>query len=146
MLTKNDLQEVKSLVKDEVETAVIQISGAVIKALEDTATKDDLKNFATKDDLKKVETRLGGVETRLGGVETRLDKVESRLGGVESRLDKVESRLGGVEEDLDEVKTDLKIVKRGIEILQKTTPNKFDFNDHEKRITRLEKVTFPTSN
>jgi len=93
-----------------------------------------------------VETRLGGVETRLGGVETRLDKVESRLGGVESRLDKVESRLGGVEEDLDEVKTDLKIVKRGIEILQKTTPNKFDFNDHEKRITRLEKVTFPTSN
>jgi len=125
MLTKNDLQEVKSLVKDEVETAVIQISGAVIKALEDTATKDDLKNFATKDDLKKVETRLGGVETR---------------------LDKVESRLGGVEEDLDEVKTDLKIVKRGIEILQKTTPNKFDFNDHEKRITRLEKVTFPTSN
>ena len=132
MLTKNDLQEVKSLVKDEVETAVIQISGAVIKALEDTATKDDLKNFATKDDLKKVETRLGGVETRLGGVETRLDKVESRL--------------GGDEEDLDEVKTDLKIVKRGIEILQKTTPNKFDFNDHEKRITRLEKVTFPTSN
>jgi len=132
MLTKNDLQEVKSLVKDEVETAVIQISGAVIKALEDTATKDDLKNFATKDDLKKVETRL--------------DKVETRLGGVETRLDKVESRLGGVEEDLDEVKTDLKIVKRGIEILQKTTPNKFDFNDHEKRITRLEKVTFPTSN
>jgi len=116
MLTKND---------QEVETAVVQISGAVIKALENTATKDDLKNFATKDDLKKVE---------------------SRLGGVESRLDKVESRLGGVEEDLDEVKTDLKIVKRGIEILQKTTPNKFDFNDHEKRITRLEKVTFPTSN
>jgi len=125
MLTKNDLQEVKSVVKEEVETAVVQISGAVIKALENTATKDDLKNFATKDDLKKVE---------------------SRLGGVESRLDKVESRLGGVEEDLDEVKTDLKIVKRGIEILQKTTPNKFDFNDHEKRITRLEKVTFPTSN
>lgn len=125
MLTKNDLQEVKSVVKEEVETAVVQISGAVIKALENTATKDDLKNFATKDDLKKVETRLGGVE---------------------SRLDKVESRLGGVEEDLDEVKTDLKIVKRGIEILQKTTPNKFDFNDHEKRITRLEKVTFPTSN
>ena len=125
MLTKNDLQEVKSVVKEEVETAVVQISGAVIKALENTATKDDLKNFATKDDLKKVETRLGGVETR---------------------LDKVESRLGGVEEDLDEVKTDLKIVKRGIEILQKTTPNKFDFNDHEKRITRLEKVTFPTSN
>jgi len=111
MLTKNDLQEVKSVVKEEVETAVVQISGAVIKALENTATKDDLKNFATKDDLKKVE-----------------------------------SRLGGVEEDLDEVKTDLKIVKRGIEILQKTTPNKFDFNDHEKRITRLEKVTFPTSN
>ena len=125
MLTKNDLQEVKSVVKEEVETAVVQISGAVIKALENTATKDDLKNFATKDDLKKVETRLGGVETR---------------------LDKVESRLGGVEEDLDGVKTDLKIVKRGIEILQKTTPNKFDFNDHEKRITRLEKVTFPTSN
>ena len=72
--------------------------------------------------------------------------LDERFGGVETRLDKVESRLGGVEEDLDEVKTDLKIVKRGIEILQKTTPNKFDFNDHEKRITRLEKVTFPTSN
>ena len=123
MLTKNDLQEVKSVVKEEVETAVVQISGAVIKALENTATKDDLKNFATKDDLKKVE---------------------SRLGGVESRLDKVESRLGGVEEDLDEVKTDLKIVKRGVEILQHITPNQIEFADHEKRISRLEKVTFPS--
>ena len=113
-----------------------------------TRTKifDELMLFFEHIMVPYLDERFGGVETRLGGVETRLDKVESRLGGVESRLDKVESRLGGVEEDLDEVKTDLKIVKRGIEILQKTTPNKFDFNDHEKRITRLEKVTFPTSN
>ena len=106
-----------------------------------TRTKifDELMLFFEHIMVPYLDERFGGVETRLGGVETR-------LGGVESRLDKVESRLGGVEEDLDEVKTDLKIVKRGIEILQKTTPNKFDFNDHEKRITRLEKVTFPTSN
>jgi len=106
-----------------------------------TRTKifDELMLFFEHIMVPYLDERFGGVETRLGGVETR-------LGGVETRLDKVESRLGGVEEDLDEVKTDLKIVKRGIEILQKTTPNKFDFNDHEKRITRLEKVTFPTSN
>ena len=99
-----------------------------------TRTKifDELMLFFEHIMVPYLDERFGGVETRLGGVETRLDKVESRL--------------GGVEEDLDEVKTDLKIVKRGIEILQKTTPNKFDFNDHEKRITRLEKVTFPTSN
>ena len=106
-----------------------------------TRTKifDELMLFFEHIMVPYLDERFGGVETRLGGVETRLDKVETRL-------DKVETRLGGVEEDLDEVKTDLKIVKRGIEILQKTTPNKFDFNDHEKRITRLEKVTFPTSN
>ena len=106
-----------------------------------TRTKifDELMLFFEHIMVPYLDERFGGVETRLGGVETRLDKVETRL-------DKVETRLGGVEEDLDEVKTDLKIVKRGIEILQKTTPNKFDFNDHKKRITRLEKVTFPTSN
>jgi len=65
---------------------------------------------------------------------------------LDERFGGVETRLGGVEEDLDEVKTDLKIVKRGIEILQKTTPNKFDFYDHEKRIIRLGKATFPSSN
>ncbi len=52
MLTKSDLDEVRSIVKEEVESAVVQISGAVIKALENTATKDDLKNLATKDDLE----------------------------------------------------------------------------------------------
>ena len=75
-----------------------------------------LKNFATKDDLKRVESRLGGVESRLGGVE---------------------SELGGVKEEL-------KIVNRKIDILQKTTPNRIEFNDHEKRIGRLEKTVFVT--
>ena len=104
-----------------------------------TRTKifDELMLFFEHIMVPYLDERFGGVETRLGGVETR-------LGGVETRLDKVESRLGGVEEDLDEVKTDLKIVKRGIEILQKTTPSKFDFDDHEKRINRLEKATFPS--
>ena len=102
MLTKNDLQEVKSVVKEGIETAVVQISSAVIKALENTATKDDLKNIATKDDLDGVESRLDGVEK------------------------------------------DLKIVKRGVEILQHITPNQIEFADHEKRISHLEKVTFPS--
>ncbi|HUV72366.1 MAG TPA: hypothetical protein VMW25_05135 [Clostridia bacterium] len=63
MITKKDLDEA-------IETAVAQISKAVIKATENMATKDDLKSLATKDDLKRVENRLGGVENRLGGVET----------------------------------------------------------------------------
>jgi len=122
MITKKDLDEA-------IETAVAQISKAVIKATENMATKDDLKSLATKDDLKRVENRLGGVENRLGGVENRLGGVENRLGGVENRL-------GGVE-------TDVKIIKREVHYLQKNTPNQIEFKDHEKRIKRLENRVFP---
>lgn len=46
VVTKHDLDE-----------AIGQISGAILKTLEDVATKDDLKNFATKDDLKNFATK-----------------------------------------------------------------------------------------
>ena len=131
MLTKNDLQQAKSLIKEEVETAVVQISSAVVKAFENTATKDDLKNFATKDDLKNFATK-----DDLKNFATKDD--------LKNFATKDDLTNLATQEDLDEVKTDLKIVKRGIEILQKTTPSKFDFNDHEKRINRLEKATFPS--
>ena len=118
MITKKDLDSA-------IEDAVGQISHAVIKALENVATKDDLKNFATKDDLKSLVTK-------------------EDLKGVETRLDGVETRLGGVETGLGEVKEELKIVNRKIDILQKTTPNRIEFKDHEKRISRLEKASFIT--
>ena len=106
--------------------------------LNNTRTKifDELMLFFEHIMVPYFDNRFGGVEGKLGKVETRLDKVENRLGGIESRI-------GGVEEDLDEVKTDLKIVNRKIDILQETTPNRIEFDDHEKRITALEKSAFP---
>jgi len=109
MITKKDLDSA-------IDNAVGQISHAVIKALENVATKDDLKNLATKDDLKGVESRLDGVESRLDGVESRLDGVGKEL----------------------------KIVNRKIDILQKTTPSRIEFKEHGKRIGRLEKAVFLT--
>lgn len=83
-----------------------------------------------------LEKRFGEVDNRLGRVEDRLDKVEDRLGRVEDRLSVVEEKVGNLE-------MDMKIVKRGIEILQKTTSNRMEFANHEKRISHLENTVFP---
>ena len=72
MITKKDLDSA-------IDNAVGQISHAVIKALENVATKDDLKNLATKDDLKGVESRLDGVESRLDGVGKELKIVNRKI-------------------------------------------------------------------
>jgi len=129
MIAQQDLQSglnnLKKELRDEfnqaINDAVAQISGAIIKSLQNTATKDDLKNLATKDDLKNTATKDG-----LKNLATKDD------------IKRVESDLSEVKEKVNNLETDMKVVKRGIDILQKTTPNKIDFNDHEKRIKRLE--------
>ncbi len=56
MLTKQDLKEVKSVVKEEVEIAVAQIAQATVKALENVATKDDLKEV--KNEVAELKTEV----------------------------------------------------------------------------------------
>ena len=121
MLTKQDLTDALKTTEEKltakiessrkefnegIETAVVQISKAVIKALDNVATKDDLK----------------GVENRLGGVENRLDKVENSI---------------------QELKTEVMYVKGDVRDLKADSPTAIEFTDHEKRISRLEKATFP---
>lgn len=97
-----------------IETAVAQISSAVVKSLE---------NVANKDDVKRLESRVGKVENRLGNVENRLGKVEDRLGNVE---------------------TELIYVKTGLRDLKADTPTDKEFHNHERRITKLEQTVFPS--
>lgn len=51
--------------KDDIEVAVAQISGAVIKALENVATKDDLKNLASKNDLNKLDHKVDELDHKV---------------------------------------------------------------------------------
>ena len=122
MITKNDLD-------GAIENAVGQISGAVIKALENVATKDDLKNYATKDDLKNLATK--------DDLKNYATKDDLKNLATKDGLKEVEDRLDGVEKEL-------KIINRKIDILQKTTPNQAEFSGHGKRISRLEKAVFVT--
>ena len=94
MLTKQDLKEVKSVVKEEVENAVAQIAQATIKALENVATKDDLKE---------------------------------------------------VKDEVAQLKTEVMYIKADVRDLKADSPTAKEFADHEKRISRLEKTTFPSN-
>jgi len=124
-------------------------------------------NLATKDDLKLLEDRIvhkieqkfdqkidqkieefagqimSATVKGFGEVNGRLDKVENRLDKVENRLDKVENRLDGVEEGLDEVKTKITDLKYDVNNLKTDSPSKAEFQNHERRISHLEKATFP---
>jgi len=113
MLTQKDLKDINELIKKQIEEAIAQISLAMIKTLENVATKEDLQKLAT------------GVEERFGMVEERFDEVEGRLDGVEGRLSRVEERLDRVEIDLTDIKRDLQDLKADM-------PTKEDFQTLKK--------------
>lgn len=108
-------------------------------------------NFATKEDLTNLETRLEkkiaevvnvafdklAVMVAIGFEETAT-KVELR--SVEKRLDGVEHRLDGVEANLDSLKTQSYYMKEEIKNINIDTPSNSGFQNHEKRIRKLEKA------
>ena len=117
-------------------------------------------NLATKDDLKLLEDRIvhkieqkfdqkidQKIEEFAGQIMSATVKgfgeVNGRLDKVENRLDKVENRLDGVEEGLDEVKTKITDLKYDVNNLKTDSPSKAEFQNHERRISHLEKATFP---
>lgn len=69
--------------KDDLEIAIAQIANAVVKSLENVATKDDLKQFATKDDLKQTEQRL---ENRINSLENKVDNLTSDVTDIKRRV------------------------------------------------------------
>jgi len=112
MITKKDLDST-------IDDAVGQISGAIVKTLENFATKEDLKNFAIKDDFKSFATKED-----LKSLATKDD------------LNNFATK--------DDLKEELKITNRKIDILYKTAPTKAEVKEHGKRISRLEKAVFAT--
>ncbi len=93
--------------------------------LNNTRTKifDELMLFFENILVPYLDKRFGGVENRLGGVENRLDKVKNSI---------------------QELKTEVMYVKDNVRDLKADSPTVKEFTDHEKRISHLEKVTFPS--
>ena len=110
-------------------------------------------NLATKDDLKLLEDRIvHKIEQKFDQkIDQKIEEFAGQImsatvkgfGEVNGRLDKVENRLDGVEEGLDEVKTKITDLKYDVNNLKTDSPSKAEFQNHERRISHLEKATFP---
>lgn len=79
IVKKSDLTQPAT--KADIEDAVGQLGGAVINALKNVATKEDLKQFATKEDLKQFATKEG-----LKQVEQKVDHLQSDVTDVRRRM------------------------------------------------------------
>ncbi len=118
--------------------------------------------------LEGVHTRLGGVETRLEGHDRRFDGIENRLdghdrrfNGIENRLDGHDRRFDGIENRLEqhgvalhELSDDVRGIRSTLavhsallgahsatldRIERRQTGDTGTFDDHERRITALER-------
>lgn len=94
----------------------------------------------TKSDLNQISDII---DRRLTPVEKRVDKrfaaMDKRLIGMDKRLIDMDKRLGSMEDKMDQVLHYSKTVADELVITQKRVDN------HETRITKLEKTTLTAS-
>lgn len=84
-------------------------------------------NPATKDDLKLLEKKI----------DEFTDQIISATGkGFEELNNKIDSTE-------TELKKEIRYLKDDVNNLKADSPSKIEFQNHEKRISRLEKATFP---
>lgn len=106
-------------------------------------------NLATKDEfkrgIKELKEEMVDMFDKLGvavakGFEETATKEE--LKAVENRLTNVENRLENVEEEVKDVKSQIVFRKDDVNNLKADTPSLSQFNNHEKRINKLENSVF----
>lgn len=86
-LTKNDLNNIKAVVKD-----------AVVEGVEDLARMiqhDVVAHMATKEDIVRLEARLDDDDGRFTAVERRLDRIDSHVADVAANQRQLVSTLAG---------------------------------------------------
>lgn len=66
------------------------------------------------------------------GVHKEISEVKTRLGGLEEKVGSLDDRLGSVEERLGSVEEKINHTNRKMDVLVD------EFQDHDKRITKLE--------
>jgi chromosome segregation ATPase len=99
-LSKEDLLQIRFIVKDEVSDIRVDIG-----RLNKNVDKLDNRLCLVETKLGSVEARLGKVETRIGSLETRVGSVEIRMGSVETNLVSLNTRVGSVESNLGALNT-----------------------------------------
>ena len=75
-----------------------------------------------------IESKVNKLEEGQKRLEGRMDRLEFRMDGLENRMDKLECRM-------DRLEKDVKIIKSYVAAIDD------EINDHERRITALEKKT-----
>ncbi|OGG26954.1 hypothetical protein A2960_02295 [Candidatus Gottesmanbacteria bacterium RIFCSPLOWO2_01_FULL_39_12b] len=64
MIGKKDLDNLRKELKEDIETAITQIMGTLVKSV---ATKEDLKHLATKEDIREVREEMKGFKEEVRG-------------------------------------------------------------------------------
>ncbi|MBZ4654512.1 MAG: hypothetical protein JG781_1869 [Peptococcaceae bacterium] len=80
-----------------------------------------------------LENILDKVNAIAEGQKSMEERFEKRFEGIEKRLDNIESDVQELKSDMKKVKSDVKIIKSFVAALDE------GINDHERRITALEK-------
>jgi len=131
MLTKGDLSAIKSIVKDEVRTIVKGEIENVRTEMKDLRTelKDEVNGLRIE-----VKNEIKGLGIEIKGLGTEIKNVRTEL-----------------KEDIKNVRTEiLTYIKKNTDDLVEMINTGFSTHevlrqDHEERIIRLEKTTFPTN-
>lgn len=89
----------------------------------------------TKKDLDEA------IETVIAQISKAIIKATENM-ATKDDLKRVENRLDGVENRLGKVETELIYVKNDVRDLKADSPTAKEFNNHEKRIKRLENKAF----
>lgn len=96
-------------------TDLKQIEKLLQRMLQNSTTKDDLKNFATKDTLAPLEKKIIKMEATMATKDDLLsleERVEKRFDQLDKKIDKVEDIAWAIFRSTDDIKSDKSEITR----------------------------------
>jgi len=147
-LTKEDLQAIKGVVNEAVQTSETRLTGRIDEAVQTSETR------LTKR-IEASETNLAGIINDLASnIDERFAKVDEQFSAINDRFTKIDRQFEQADEKLDHVRSELRqdIATMKRELLQEMqvrdkmhdedlTAVANDVARLDKRVTRLEQAT-----
>jgi len=115
-----------------------KIEDVVYKAVADALEQVVFPKFDNIDKkFENIDNRFNKIDERFNKIDDRFNMIDEKFSVVDEKLDNLTKAVEILDSDMGGVKMRLKIVENKLDGLIDTT---FIVKDHEKRITRLEKL------
>lgn len=109
-----------------------------ISTIEDLAALIQGEFLVMGDRMDNIEKRMGSIERKIDGLEKRITVLEERVDRVGDRLNAIERQVDRLEQGQVDIKNELKDIKFRL----KRKIDDDEFEKLEKRVMRLEKLSF----